>query len=295
MSAPLCPICSSPTRRLTAKKGPKAGRDFWACSRYFVDGCTGKVDIEADEELHPPLPGASAQARFERERRIHRAQVRAALPVLTALLLVALAMTFFASVAISPILTIVGVTLVGGIGAYTILQLPADALYWDKGARGERMTGESLSALEEDGFVLLHDRQLPGSRANIDHIAIGPSGVYVIDSKNLSGSVGVMNERLFISDHDRQSYIESIHRQAIATQVALSEAMNKFRLTVTPVLCIHGARMPIFQKAIAGVRLLSGQDLRRIADKTPILLTADQVQELAHLAEERLRPMYSWD
>jgi len=294
MSAPPCPICGAPTRRLTAKKGPKAGRDFWACTRYFEDGCTGKIDIEDDAESHAPLPGASAQARFERERKLHKTQLRAALPALTAILVVAMAMTFFASIAISPILTVVGVLAVGVVGTYTILQLPAEALYWDKGARGERMTGESLAALEQSGFVLLHDRQLPGSRANIDHIAIGPTGVYVIDSKNLSGSVGVINERLFISDHDRQSYIESIYRQAVATQVALSEVMNDFRVTVTPVLCIHGARMPIFQKAIAGVRLMSGKDLRRIASDAP-LLSDEQVQELARLAEKMLRPMYSWD
>jgi len=31
--------------------------------------------------------------------------------------------------------------------------------------------------------VVLHDRAIPGSRANIDHIGIGPTGVWVIDTK----------------------------------------------------------------------------------------------------------------
>jgi len=33
---------------------------------------------------------------------------------------------------------------------------------------------------------ILHDRRIPGSRANIDHIVVAPSGVWIIDAKRYS-------------------------------------------------------------------------------------------------------------
>jgi Nuclease-related domain len=41
-----------------------------------------------------------------------------------------------------------------------------------------------LAALERQGWAVLHDLAVPRSRANIDHLVIGPGGVFVIDSKH---------------------------------------------------------------------------------------------------------------
>ena len=58
-----------------------------------------------------------------------------------------------------------------------------EAVAWRCGAAGERRTARLLAQLERHGWVVLHDLAVPGSRANIDHLAIGPGGVFVIDSK----------------------------------------------------------------------------------------------------------------
>ncbi|HET7182919.1 MAG TPA: nuclease-related domain-containing protein [Candidatus Limnocylindrales bacterium] len=58
---------------------------------------------------------------------------------------------------------------------------------WGKGAVGEEALGAKLSALAEERRVILHDRRIPGSKANIDHLAVTPGGVYVIDAKHYSG------------------------------------------------------------------------------------------------------------
>src|SRR6266571_284103 len=54
---------------------------------------------------------------------------------------------------------------------------------WRQGAKGERQTARLLAKLEREGWQVLHDLAVPGSRANVDHLAIGPGGVWVIDSK----------------------------------------------------------------------------------------------------------------
>jgi hypothetical protein len=62
-----------------------------------------------------------------------------------------------------------------------------DASAWQRGAAGERRTARLLAPLERDGWVILHDLAVPGSRANLDHLAIGPGGVFMIDSKRYRG------------------------------------------------------------------------------------------------------------
>ena len=49
-------------------------------------------------------------------------------------------------------------------------------------------------ALEDTKDVwTLHDRRVPGTRGNIDHIVVGPAGVFVIDAKNYQGKIEVRN------------------------------------------------------------------------------------------------------
>ncbi|MBG0831663.1 NERD domain-containing protein [Planomonospora sp. ID67723] len=62
---------------------------------------------------------------------------------------------------------------------------------WRKGAVGERRTAWLLRPLARRGYALLHDRALPRSRSNVDHMVIGPTGIWVVDSKNWSRSTRV--------------------------------------------------------------------------------------------------------
>lgn len=54
----------------------------------------------------------------------------------------------------------------------------------EKGNHGERVVAELLDVLEGAGWRVLHDRYKPGSTANLDHVVVGPPGVFVIDAKN---------------------------------------------------------------------------------------------------------------
>jgi hypothetical protein len=63
----------------------------------------------------------------------------------------------------------------------------ADTVAWRRGAHGEQRTATLLRRLEPHGWVVLHDLAVPGSRANLDHLVIGPGGVFVIDSKQYTG------------------------------------------------------------------------------------------------------------
>lgn len=58
---------------------------------------------------------------------------------------------------------------------------------WASGAEGEERVGARLDQLEQVGVRVLHDRRIPGTRANIDHIAVTATGVWVIDTKRYDG------------------------------------------------------------------------------------------------------------
>jgi hypothetical protein len=133
-------------------------------------------------------PGGSAQARWRRMRAAERAAWTRSLPWRVAVLLGIGAGGGVLGNLLAPRLSLV----VGGLAAmaagWALRFRPSpDAVVWRRGAAGERRTARLLGPLERYGWAILHDLALPGSRANLDHLVIGPGGVFVIDSKQYSG------------------------------------------------------------------------------------------------------------
>lgn len=60
---------------------------------------------------------------------------------------------------------------------------------WLQGAQGEREVAAVLAELEGDGWRALHDVSL--GRGNVDHILIGPGGIFTIETKSNRGRVSV--------------------------------------------------------------------------------------------------------
>jgi hypothetical protein len=92
---------------------------------------------------------------------------------------------------------------------------------WARGSRGEERVGQRLSLAVGLNGIVLHDRAIPGMRSNIDHIAIVPSGVWVIDTKEYHGRVQqrdlggwfVSRPALFVNGQNRTSLIPGVLRQ----------------------------------------------------------------------------------
>ena len=82
---------------------------------------------------------------------------------------------------------------------------------WRTGARGEQRTAKALAPLRRRGWILLHDLpdDLPGGRrGNLDHVVVGPGGVYLLDSKWLGGDASVEGDavRVQMKDDEDGSY-----------------------------------------------------------------------------------------
>ena len=97
-------------------------------------------------------------------------------------------------------------------------RLQRSAALWEKGAEGEVAVARALEALPE-GWVALHDLVWPGrQRANIDHVVIGPGGVFVVDAKNWSGRIEVRDDVLLQGGRRREPAVASAGEAAIAMQ-----------------------------------------------------------------------------
>jgi len=158
---------------------------------------------------------------------------------------------------------------------------------WRRGALGEQATARFLEPLEAAGYVVLHDRRIPGSRANIDHVVVGPSGVWVIESKNWSGKVSIKGSRLLRNGRNEARALEEANREAEVVRAVLREE----QLPVRPVLCIHGAAIDVgwfSSSRVDGVRICSGRRLRKLIEGERSVLGSDRVRRIADCLEVAL-------
>ncbi len=136
---------------------------------------------------------------------------------------------------------------------------PQSTVAWAQGSRGERLLGEYLEKIQDDGVVIvLHDRRIPGTRANIDHIAVTRSGaVWAIDAKNYSGKVQRIDKggwfstdlRLYVGRRDCTKLVHGTAKQVEAIRAALGEGViREFGVKVRPGLCFVAAEWSLFAK-----------------------------------------------
>ena len=59
---------------------------------------------------------------------------------------------------------------------------------WSSGAEGEEKVAEYLNLLD-DRYYVIHDIVLPGRIGNIDHIVLGPNGIFIVETKNHKGHI----------------------------------------------------------------------------------------------------------
>lgn len=117
------------------------------------------------------------------------------------------------------------------------------------GEQGEVAVGAMLDKRAAKGsLIALHDRRMPGGRGNIDHLAVVPSGVFVIDAKQYSGKVrvedaGFRGLRLMIAERDRTKLLDGLDRQVSVVRDALA-ARGYEDAPVYGVLCFTTADLP---------------------------------------------------
>jgi len=86
---------------------------------------------------------------------------------------------------------------IGGV-VLALTEEPQSTRAWATGASGEEKLATAL-----DGFSVLHDRRVPRTRGNIDHIVVAPAGVFVVDAKQYQGRIQIRNHGWFMRPDER--------------------------------------------------------------------------------------------
>ena len=161
---------------------------------------------------------------------------------------------------------------------------------WRQGAEGEERLGHHLDQLTGEGFVILHDRRVPGSPANIDHLVIGPTGVFVVDAKNFSHQLSLAKGTLWTGKYPVK--LSSTRNQAQRAGTAIASLPLGRTVEVLPLVCAVGsARLPRRTVDLDGVRVVSDwQTLMAEIRKRPTVLTDAEIERLSMRAEDKLPP-----
>ncbi|WP_055591139.1 nuclease-related domain-containing protein [Streptacidiphilus griseoplanus] len=144
---------------------------------------------------------------------------------------------------LAPVLTLPGLAVGALLGYWQLGRAgdPAAAGRWEAGAEGEEATAALLAPLTWQGWTVLHDRAVPGSRANLDHLLVGPLGqVVLIDSKRWTqrggATVRTVRGRLHCGPSDRHGAVETVAWEAQRVAAVLG-------VPVTAVVVVHGPRV----------------------------------------------------
>ena len=284
-----CPKCGSPMVRATAKSGPRIGQPLWRCSDFT---CPTLINIDESDATPPaPVAGESAQARFERERLARTERIHRLAPFLASVAVLLAAGAFFVVVEIAGDLRIAAIAPLVVIATFLglLMRLPPEVIYWGQGAEGERRVGARLDSLEPAGFVTLYDRRIVGRGGNLDAVTVGPTGVYVVETKWRGRGVEIMNGRLDVGGRSQPDSIHQVTELALHVQVTVAQVMNRHGLTVVPILCIANRKVEGGERA-GGVLVVSeGTIAKRLASE-PVVLAPDDVQELVQLLDQALPP-----
>lgn len=172
---------------------------------------------------------------------------------------------------------------------------PQSTKAWARGSDGERRLAAHLERMLGDAVVLLHDRRVPSTRSNIDHLAIASSGVWVIDAKNYQGRVErrdvggwfKVDYRLYVGGRNRTRLLEGIGWQ----MEAVRDALGGIDVPVHGALCFTDATWRLFAKPfrIGGAWVTWADALAGLIGR-PGVLGPDDVAAAADQLARVLRP-----
>jgi hypothetical protein len=167
---------------------------------------------------------------------------------------------------------------VGGV-ILAITDEPQSTRAWEQGSVGEQELAEALATVE--GVRVLHDRRVPATRGNIDHIVVAPAGLFVVDAKRYKGLIRIRDvgglfkrdDRLYVGRRDCSKLAANMGWQVEAVERALRTVPVDPLPPIVPVLCFVDGEWPLLSPpdSYAGVRLEGVRSIRKLITSTQVL------------------------
>ncbi|WP_196810976.1 nuclease-related domain-containing protein [Arthrobacter sp. 35W] len=163
--------------------------------------------------------------------------------------------------------------------------LPSASRSWYSGALGEMEVGRALARLGSE-WLVLHAVPVGAGSSDIDHVVVGPGGVFTINTKRHAGQKVWVAARTFLVAGKRQDHLRNSRFEGRRAARLLSAAVRG-AVPVTAVVAVVGARPLVIKGQPDGVVVLDAAELAAWIGRQPPVLDA---QQLAMLRTVAVRP-----
>jgi nuclease-like protein len=154
----------------------------------------------------------------------------------------------------------------------------------ERGAKAEVKVAEQIESLP-DGFTAFHDLSFPGF--NIDHVAVGQAGIFLIETKSHGGKITVDGDQLLLNGKPTEkNFISQSWRQCYQLRDFLKEKTGK-TFKVNPVLCFSNAFVEI-RNQVKGVTVLNMKYLNTFFGKQETQLSIDDIQAISNAIKSQV-------
>jgi hypothetical protein len=177
----------------------------------------------------------------------------------------------------------------GGV-ALAVSGEPQSTRAWQRGALGEQRLAEALADVAD--LRALHDRRVPGTQGNIDHLLISAAGVFVVDAKLYGGGIHIRDrgglltrdDHLFVGRRDCSRLADNMGWQVDAVRTVLESVDLVVMPKVFPVLCFIDGEWPLLwpPQSYKGVRLEGKRSIKKLITRDR-LFAAEVVDKIARI------------
>jgi hypothetical protein len=165
--------------------------------------------------------------------------------------------------------------------AFGVSPLNSETYQLYRGVVGEIEVGESLDRLGSDWRVL-HAVSVDGG-GDIDHIAIGPGGVFIIATKNHTGYDIWASQRTFMVAGIRYPYVRNMEHEMGRAERVISTALGR-TIEVTGILAIVAPKSLTVRQRHRDVAVLHSAHLVPWLVRRRRVLSHDDVVEIGAVA-----------
>ncbi|HEX3960978.1 MAG TPA: nuclease-related domain-containing protein [Trebonia sp.] len=154
--------------------------------------------------------------------------------------------------------------------------------------RAQRITQRKLTGLQRAGYRSLSARPIPDSEDVIDHLVVGPSGIYAIDSEKWNRKLPIRTrngKQLWLGPASQKQRLEHAKWEAGRASELLSARLGR-DVVVRPALAIYGPHIPWDIAVIRDVDVFNGDRLRKY------LKRRSKVREVSKLGREDIAEIY---
>ncbi len=159
----------------------------------------------------------------------------------------------------------------------------------------QRRTARRLMGLRRKGYLSLHRRAIPGSDSVIDHLVVGPGGVFAIDSELWDRRLPIRSVRsvLYHGPYSQRNRLAHARWEAAQASALLSEDLGR-DIRVRPAMVIYGPTVPWHIATLDGVDVFGGGWVRKYFSRQTknsrgSRLDAEEIKEI-HDAGARALP-----